>query len=56
LLTTEVKTVQRVSSKSSPECAFCRSHFSAESLGDGELVGLNVLTSYDLAALVQEAT
>ena len=56
LLTTEVKTVERVSSKSSPECAFRRSHFAAESLGEGELLRPNILTTYDVAAFVHEAT
>jgi hypothetical protein len=56
LLTTEVKTVQRVASKSSPERAFRWSHLSAESLCKRELLSPNVLTAYDLAALVHEAT
>ena len=56
LLTTEVKTVQRISSKSSPEGAFRRSHFAAESLGEGELLGVDVLTSDNFAAFVHEVT
>ena len=56
LLTAEMKTIQRISPKSSPERAFRRSHLTAESLRERKLFRPNILTADDLAASVHEPT
>jgi hypothetical protein len=54
LLSAEVKPVHRVSAKGFQSRRSARSHFTAQSFGEGELIGINVLAARDFAAATHQ--
>jgi hypothetical protein len=53
LLTPEVKTVRRIAAQSDPEPSLRNRHFTAELLGEKELLRMNPLTAYDVSVPVR---